>query len=107
MLKFLRNLFERHAKPDYAALWKAGAVVIDVRSKSEYALGHIDGSLNIPLDSLKQSLHRLPSDKQTPLIVCCASGIRSGQAKSLLTRAGHHQVFNAGGWTTLRKIFNN
>lgn len=107
MLEFLRKLFTNMSEPDYAALRKAGAVIIDVRTQSEYKRGHIDDSVNIPLDMLKQSLHRLPSDKRTPLIVCCVSDVRSGQAQSLLTRAGYQQAFNGGSWTSLNKKLHN
>lgn len=107
MLKFLRNFFEKVRTPDYATLWKAGAAIIDVRSKAEFRLGHIDESVNIPLDSLKQNLYQLPSDKQAPIIVCCASGIRSSQALTVLKRVGYSQVFNAGSWTSLHKKMYN
>lgn len=85
---------------DYARLVKEGAVIIDVRSKGEYSGGHIKGSINIPLDQLRNNLSRLP-DKQKPVITCCASGMRSGMAKTILTGNGYQSVYNGGGWMSL------
>lgn len=85
---------------DYAQLVKAGAIIVDVRSKGEYSGGHIKDSINIPLDQLKNNLSRLP-DKQKAIITCCASGMRSGMAKTILTSNGYQSVFNGGGWISL------
>ena len=85
---------------DYAQLVKEGALILDVRSKGEYSGGHIKGSINIPLDQLKNNLGRLP-DKNKTIITCCASGMRSGMAKTLLTGNGYQSVYNGGGWMSL------
>ncbi len=78
-----------------------GAVIVDVRSKGEYAGGHLKNSINIPLDSLKSKLGRLKKDK--PVITCCASGMRSASAKSILKSNGFTEVKNGGGWTSLKR----
>lgn len=103
MLNLLKKIFTREAGPDYAALLKKGAVIIDVRSYAEFRAGHISRSINIPIDTLKRNLHVLPADKQRPLIVCCASGVRSSQARTFLMGCGYKQVFNGGGWTALQQ----
>ena len=82
-------------------LLKDGAVIVDVRSKGEYASGHIKKSINIPLDVLSSNLGKL--DKSKPVITCCASGMRSSSAKSILKSKGFVEVVNGGGWTSLRK----
>jgi len=87
-------------KTDYAALLKEGAVILDVRSKSEYDGGHIKNSVNIPVDQLQGNLSKL-KDKNKPVITCCASGIRSASAKSILQNNGYKNVYNGGGWTSL------
>ncbi|MEC5394434.1 rhodanese-like domain-containing protein [Bergeyella sp. RCAD1439] len=89
---------------DFAQLAKQGAVIIDVRNPSEYAGGHVKGSINIPLSQLPQHLAKL-KDKTKPIITCCASGMRSASAKSFLKSSGYTEVYNGGGWLTLnRKI---
>lgn len=85
---------------DYAALVKQGAVILDVRTKSEYYGGNIKGSINISVDQLPGNLHRLP-DKQKVIITCCASGMRSASAKSILKLKGYTQVYNGGSWAVL------
>lgn len=86
---------------DYAQLIKEGAVILDVRSKGEYASGHIKGSVNIAVDQLSNNLHRLP-DKAKPIITCCASGMRSGMAKRVLMAKGYQTVHNGGSWMSLQ-----
>ncbi len=86
---------------DYAELVKQGAIILDVRSKGEYAGGHIKGSINISVDQLRNNLGKLP-DKSKPIITCCASGMRSGSAKSILESNGYQHVYNGGGWSSLQ-----
>ncbi len=100
MLDSIKSLFGLD-KTDYAQLIKDGAVVLDVRTPGEYAGGHIKGSVNISVDQLANNLHKL-KDKNKPVITCCASGIRSATAKSILQSNGFKEVHNGGGWSSLR-----
>ena len=77
------------------------AQIIDVRSKGEFQGGHVRGSMNIPLDSLASNLSTLRKDK--PVITCCASGMRSESAKSILKTHGFAEVHNGGGWRGLQE----
>lgn len=79
------------------ALLKEGAIMIDVRTRSEYAGGHNPQSRNIPLDELNKESQKL--DKSKPIILCCASGTRSGMAVGILKKNGFKEVINAGPWT--------
>lgn len=101
MLDTIKNLLGFSHKVDFGGLVKQGAIIIDVRSKSEYAGGHIKGSVNIPLDKLNSSLSKL-KDKSKPVITCCASGMRSASAKSILKANGFTEVYNGGGWGSLQ-----
>ena len=101
MIEALKNLLGFGPKVDYEVLVKQGAVVLDVRTKGEYASGHIRGSMNIPVEQLNQNIHRL-ADKHKTIITCCASGMRSGAAKSILKQNGYSQVFNGGSWISLQ-----
>ncbi|MBK9329202.1 MAG: rhodanese-like domain-containing protein [Sphingobacteriales bacterium] len=100
MLQMIKNLFSSAPKTDYKELLKKGAVIIDVRTKAEYQNGHIKGSLNIPLNNLSNHYSRLKKD--LPVITCCASGNRSGQAKRILSANGFKEVYNGGGWMSLQ-----
>lgn len=73
-----------------------GAVVVDVRTKSEYAEGHFPGALNIPVDVLANNLNSL-KDKHAKIVVYCRSGARSERAKQILSASGYSSVINAGG----------
>jgi phage shock protein E len=99
MIEMLKQLFGMGPKVDTAALVANGAVIVDVRTPGEFASGHVKGSLNIPLDTLKSRLNELPADK--PIITCCASGMRSGTAKSVLLNSGFKEVYNGGSWSSL------
>ncbi|MEQ1917829.1 MAG: rhodanese-like domain-containing protein [Elusimicrobiota bacterium] len=92
--RFFRFRAVRSRLPE---LLRRGAVVVDVRSPSEYASGARPGSLNIPLGELGGRLKELDASK--PVVVCCASGTRSGMAAALLARNGFKEVVNAGPWT--------
>jgi phage shock protein E len=100
MIQLLKNIFGIGPKADYKELLKNGATIIDVRTRGEYKGGHVKGSLNIPLDTLNNNLSKLKKDK--PIITCCASGMRSASAKSILKSKGFAQVHNGGGWMNLQ-----
>ena len=100
MIKAIKNLFSFGPPTDYRELITKGAIVVDVRSKAEYAGGHIKGSINIPLDQLDNNLGRF-KDKETHIVTCCASGIRSASAKNILKGKGFTNVYNGGGWQSL------
>jgi rhodanese-related sulfurtransferase len=100
MMELLKRVLGLGPAVDYDQLVKQGAVILDVRTKAEYQAGHIHGSLNIPVDQLKNNLHRIP-DKQTTIITCCASGMRSASAESILKSSGYKNVRNGGSWVAL------
>ena len=101
MINTLKNLFGMGPSVDYAQLVKEGAIILDVRTKGEYAGGHIKGSINISVDALQHNLDKL-KDKNKTIITCCASGMRSASAKSILKSSGYVQVHNGGSWYSLQ-----
>lgn len=101
MINMIKQFFGFGAQVDYATLVQQGAVILDVRSAGEYAGGHIKGSINISVDTLTNHLTKL-KDKNQPIITCCASGMRSASAKSILESKGYTQVYNGGGWSSLQ-----
>lgn len=78
-----------------------GAVVIDVRSPQEYKAGHVKGSKNIPLPNLSAKAPQIKKLNK-PVIFCCASGMRSGQATSQMKRQGL-DCMNGGSWQSVAK----
>ena len=101
MIDALKKLLGMGRQTDYTDLLQRGAVIVDVRSRGEYAGGHIKGSLNIPLDQLQGNLSKL-KDKNKPVITCCASGMRSASARAILKSNGYSEVYNGGGWASLQ-----
>ncbi len=77
-----------------------GAVIIDVRTPGEFQGGHIKGSKNIPLNTLGNQIDSIKKLNK-PVIACCASGMRSAQATSILKSNGI-EVINGGGWSSLQ-----
>lgn len=100
MFDSIKQLFGLSPRVDYQNLRTRGAQIIDVRSPGEYKAGHIEGSVNIPLQTISTQLSRIRKDK--PVITCCASGMRSGSAKSILSANGYPEVYNGGGWMSLQ-----
>lgn len=72
-----------------------GAKLLDVRTPGEFASGHIDGAVNIPVQDLQTRLGEL--DKVQPVVVYCASGKRSSAAMSMMKEGGFAQVYDLGG----------
>ena len=100
MLNTLKQLFGLGPKVSYAELVKEGAIILDVRSKGEYAGGHIKGSKNIPLNVLSDKISEIKKWNK-PIIACCASGMRSAQGTSILKSNGI-EAMNGGGWSSLQ-----
>jgi phage shock protein E len=100
MFESIKQLLGIGPDVDFAELVRKGAIILDVRSKREYSNGHINGSVNIPVETLSSSLSKF-KDKDIPIITCCASGARSATAKQILKSNGFKEVYNGGGWSSL------
>lgn len=72
------------------------ATIVDVRTVAEFMGGHVAGSVNIPLGELAERTDEIKSLKE-PIVLCCASGMRSGQAQRFLSQLGI-ECYNGGGW---------
>ncbi|WP_070138224.1 rhodanese-like domain-containing protein [Crocinitomix algicola] len=94
------RIFGGKRKSKVKELLEKGAIIIDVRNPGEFQRGHIKGSKNIPLQEIKSAMGKI-KELEKPIIVCCASGVRSAQAKTILLRAGL-EVENGGGWRSLK-----
>jgi len=89
---------------DYNQLMKDGVIIIDVRTTGEFNSGHIKGSTNVPLDKIKSKIKKIENLKK-PVIFCCASGMRSGQATSIAKSRGIN-AYNGGDWNNLNRKLN-
>jgi len=85
---------------------KNGALVIDVRSPGEFSSGHLAKAINIPLDEIETAVPKRVKDKNQVLLLHCASGMRSGMAKSKLIGMGYTNAFNLGGYGRAESILN-
>lgn len=81
-------------------------VVVDVRSKLEFWLGHLPGAVCVPVDRLPQGLADLPGvTTKSRILVYCASGARSAAAASGLRAAGYQRVTDGGGIGAAKRDF--
>lgn len=83
-------------------------LLIDVRTSSEYAAGHIEGAINIPLDSLADRIQAVAgTDKDRPILLYCRSGRRSAIAKMELEKQGYRRIQDGGSLTALHRSLKN
>jgi phage shock protein E len=85
------------------ALKNGTATIVDVRSREEFQGGHVAGSINIPLQEVPAKVEEFKSMPK-PVVVCCLSGGRSGQAAAFLQQHGVEDVFNGGGWMDVNSM---
>ncbi|MCC6182673.1 MAG: rhodanese-like domain-containing protein [Bacteroidia bacterium] len=78
--------------------------IIDVRTRDEYRGGHVVGSINIPLQEIQSRVDEIKKLEQ-PILLCCASGGRSGQATAYLQSLGV-DCENAGSWLDVNYRIN-
>ena len=75
------------------------AVVVDVCSAEEYAAGHVAGAKNVPLGDLEAKLAGVVKNKTNPLILVCASGVRSKRAVAVAKKLGFENAHSLTGGT--------
>lgn len=78
-------------------------VFVDVRTPEEFASGHVDGALNIPVSDIN-TIHEHVVDKDTPVVLYCRSGNRAGRALKAMQNMGYTDVVNAGGLQDARNL---
>jgi rhodanese-related sulfurtransferase len=82
---------------------RKGAIIVDVRTATEFDSGHIPEAFHIPVDRIKVSAERLKEAKR-PIVLCCNSGHRSGDAMQILKAKGVKEVYNGGNWENLLRL---
>lgn len=74
-------------------------VILDVRTPEEFHYGNVPGSINIPLGEIVDRLEEI-KELKAPLVICCASGARSGRAAEYLSLCDI-ECYNGGSWMDL------
>ncbi|MCQ9633383.1 rhodanese-like domain-containing protein [Chryseobacterium sp. WG14] len=87
---------------DLNQLIRKGAVILDVRTEKEYAMGHIAGSDNISLGTIRERYIELNPEKT--YITVCSHGLRSVKAENILKEKGFKHVYNGGAWSDLQHM---
>lgn len=85
-----------------AALQSPESVLIDVRSADEFAAGALPGAEQIDYEQIASRISAIAPDKDTPIILYCRSGRRSGIAEETLRAMGYSNLINAGGYDELK-----
>lgn len=99
-----QKLFGMGPKVDFADLIQnKKAYIVDVRTPGEFRSGHVKGSVNIPLNSIASADKKLKG--RDPIVLCCASGSRSGQATRVLKSKGF-EAYNGGSWRSVNRFKN-
>lgn len=104
MFGIFKNLFSNSDTTPMENIIKEGAYLVDVRTPGEFADGHVKGSVNIPLDQIKNQLSQFKGKES--IVVFCRSGNRSSQAKAILEQNGFTNVTNAGTWKDVNAMVN-
>lgn len=89
-----------------SAVKSGKATIIDVRSYEEFSGGHVSGSINIPVNEIVSKIKEIKKMQQ-PIVLCCASGGRSGMAAQILHSEGINEVYNGGPWVQVNFVKNN
>ena len=89
---------------DMATLMKQNPTIIDVRSAVEYQSGHLANTINIPVAELGQEIGRHAPDKGQPILLHCASGMRSATGKKALEQLGYTNVHNLGSFSQAQAL---
>ena len=80
--------------PDLTGVDLSSAIILDVRSPSEFSSGHAEGAMNIPVSSLQKDSMETIAKKDQPILVYCRSGARASTAAQTLKGWGFTQVYN-------------
>ena len=80
--------------------------IVDVRTWEEFRGGNVAGSINIPVNEIPSRLDEFKQMKK-PIVLCCASGGRSGQAHMYLAQQGVQETYNAGSWLDVNYYKNS
>ena len=96
IMSLIRKIFGLEPKVNHQELIANGAIIIDVRTPGEYSQGKPANSQNVPLDKIDGKIDEIKKLNK-PIVLCCASGMRSAKATSILKNKGI-EAYNGGAW---------
>lgn len=82
------------------------AKIVDVRTPIEFQSGHVEGSVNIPIDRFAAHVDELKKINET-IVLCCATGGRSFMAYQFLQQNGFSNIHDGGAWQTVNMVMSN
>ena len=92
---FIGFLWQRFgASPNLTGVDLNSAIILDVRSPSEFSAGHAEGAINIPVQSLQKDSMETIAQKKQPILIYCRSGARASSATQTLRGWGFTEVYN-------------
>lgn len=103
-MNLLKQLIFGENKSNAKALLQSGAKIVDVRTPAEFSSGHVKGAINVPLQEFQSRMSELKAIKE-PIVLCCMSGARSGQALSMLKKE-RDDCANGGGWRQVQGMID-
>ncbi len=77
-------------------LAKKGAIILDVRTGIEYKMGHIENSVNVPVNKIGKLISDVVKDKKQDIILYCTTGSRTAFALTVLNNLGYTNVYDLG-----------
>lgn len=92
------------SEKDARERFKAGALVVDVRTPAEFAEKKLPGAINIPLDTIQSGITNHVTDRSKVVLLHCRTGRRSGIAETELRALGYTNVFNIGSFEQAEKV---
>lgn len=101
MLNFFKKIFGSAKDEQLIKAIAHGGVIVDVRTRAEFATGHIEGSINIPLQEIQRKFEEIRKFKK-PVITVCQSGNRSQLAQKMLNEK-NIETYNGGSWLRLKR----
>lgn len=106
MFSFIKNFVSQGNDHDKLShIVNNGALLVDVRSKEEFASGSTRGAVNIPLDQVQSQLAKFQGREH--IVVFCRSGNRSRQAQAILEQNGFANVINGGTWQKVHSLIRS
>ena len=101
---FFSALFGKKDNSELINAIVTGAMLVDVRTASEFATGSVNGAINIPLDQIQSQLSKFKGKEN--IVLFCRSGNRSNQAKKILMQNSFQNVIDGGTWKNVNALVN-